>query len=284
MLSQTPILHTSKTLGWQDLVVEHIQLRADELYLPPLHHHQICMSLDANFKVEQARNGQVFVHNFKRGEAQLLPIGTEGLWRYQQDAQVIHLQLPHHLIQNIAQEITRFDPANVELSDQFLLHDPQVEHISFALFSELLEGGKNGKLYRDSLSTALTVHLLQKYATGTLQSRPLPQQGFGRVLEYIDSHLTEDISLATLAQTANISTSHFTALFKQSIGVSPYQYILTRRVKRAQELLIHSNLTVAQVASEVGFYDQSHLTRHMRRLLKITPAVLQRQRNVQNLR
>jgi AraC family transcriptional regulator len=280
-------LHSSQALQWDGLLVEHIQLHADDLYVAPLDGHRICMSLDADFKLEQSRNGTTFVHTFQRGEAQLLPLGTEGMWRYRQHAQVLHIQIADEWMQRVAEETIQRDPAKVEIIDQFLLHDPQVEHIGLALLAELVDGGRNSKLYREALATALAAHLLRKYASVSAADAPprhMAQPRFQQVLDYIDSHLADDILLAALAQTVNVSPSHFAALFKQQTGVAPYQYILNQRVQRAKELLLRSDLTVAQVAAEVGFYDQSHLTRHMRRMLKITPAALQRQRIVQKPR
>jgi AraC family transcriptional regulator len=158
---------------------------------------------------------------------------------------------------------------------------PAVMHIGFALFTEMLEGGMNGSLYSGSLATALATHLLRKYALirqkPVLASYRLGKTQLQRAVEYIHDHLADEIALETLAQQVNLSTSHFNAVFKQQFGLAPYQYILQQRVQR-----IHTDFSVAEVAADVGFYDQSHLTRHMRRLMGITPAALQRQRNVQN--
>lgn len=271
------IRHSSIALGWEDVVVEHAVLQGDELTVSDLGDDRICMILDADFKLEQTRNGTSFVHTFARGQAQLLPFGTSGIWRYRQPANLLHVQFDPRFIQRIAPS---------ELIDQFLLHDPQVEYISLALYAEMLDGGHNGSLYVSSLATALASHLLRKYGStsispAVLRLSPAAQ---ARVLDYIEAHLADDIDLTTLAQIVNVSTSHFASLFKQSVGVAPYQYLLSRRVHRARDLLLHSGLSIAQVAAEVGFYDQSHLTRHMRRVLAITPAALQRQRIVPNRR
>jgi AraC family transcriptional regulator len=84
-------------------------------------------------------------------------------------------------------------------------------------------------------------------------------------------HLSEDIDLEILAQLIKLSQSHFTHLFRQSTGKSPYQYLLQLRVDRATELLKLGGLSIADVAVAVGFYDQSHLTKQMKRLLGFTP-------------
>jgi AraC family transcriptional regulator len=280
------VLQSSADLHWNEILVEHVRLHEGELFVPRLGDHIICMTLDPEFRLEQQRNGQTFVHTFEQGQAQVLPVETSGFWRTREAVHLLHLQFSHPFIQRIAAETADADPASVELIDQFLIEDPQVMHIGFALFTEMLEGGMNGSLYSGSLATALATHLLRKYALirqkPVLASYRLGKTQLQRAVEYIHDHLADEIALETLAQQVNLSTSHFNAVFKQQFGLAPYQYILQQRVQRAKELLIHTDFSVAEVAADVGFYDQSHLTRHMRRLMGITPAALQRQRNVQN--
>jgi len=68
-----------------------------------------------------------------------------------------------------------------------------------------------------------------------------------------------------------MSVYHFIRLFRESTGKSPYQYVIDARVRKAKELLATRKSTIAEVAYEVGFVDQSHLTRHFKRAFGITP-------------
>jgi AraC family transcriptional regulator len=282
------VLRSSADFGWNAVLVEHVRLSGGELYVPRLDDHLVCMVLDADYHLEQVRNGKTFNHTFQPGQAQILPISTSGFWRNKDSVELLHLQFSHSFIQRIAQEIAHAEPNRVEIIDKFLIEDPQVMHIGYALFAELLDGGLNGISYSDALATALATHLLRRYALlGGAVQIPLPRisrNELGRALQYINDHLSEQLSLETLAQQVNLSTSHFNALFRQHIGIAPYQYILQQRVNRAKELLLRTELSIAQVAADVGFYDQSHLTRHMRQLLNVTPAALRHHQNVQNPR
>jgi AraC family transcriptional regulator len=87
----------------------------------------------------------------------------------------------------------------------------------------------------------------------------------------MEDRLAEDLSLAELAREAGLSASHFASLFRRSTGLSPHQYLVQRRVERAQMLLRFSARAINEIAITVGFYDQSHLTRQMQRLLGVTP-------------
>ena len=92
-----------------------------------------------------------------------------------------------------------------------------------------------------------------------------------RVREYVEVHLGESIDLSMLAGVAGLSVHHFARQFKQSAGVTPHVYLTQKRVERAQEMLAQTDLSLAEIAFAVGFFDQSHLARHFRQMLGTTP-------------
>jgi AraC-like DNA-binding protein len=91
-----------------------------------------------------------------------------------------------------------------------------------------------------------------------------------RVQDHIATNLGQKITNDVLAQVAKLSPSHFARAFKDSQGVAPHRYILECRVKRTQELLA-TDLPLSEIAVEVGFSDQSHLTRWFREFVGVTP-------------
>ena len=99
----------------------------------------------------------------------------------------------------------------------------------------------------------------------------LPPGAMRRVQEYVDTHLSESMDLAELAAVAGLSVYHFARAFKQSAGVTPHHHLVRRRVERAQEMLAGSELPLSEIALATGFSDQSHLARHFRQLVGITP-------------
>jgi AraC-like DNA-binding protein len=99
----------------------------------------------------------------------------------------------------------------------------------------------------------------------------LPPHARRRVREFIEAHLTENITIQVLAAIAGLSMFHFARTFKQSEGVTPHEYLVQRRVQRAQDLLTATNLSLAEVALAAGFTDQSHCARWFRQHVGVTP-------------
>ena len=83
--------------------------------------------------------------------------------------------------------------------------------------------------------------------------------------------MSESMDLAELAAIAGLSVYHFARAFKQTAGVPPHHYLVHRRIERAQEMLARSGLPLSEIALAVGFSDQSHLARHFRQTLGVTP-------------
>jgi AraC-like DNA-binding protein len=104
----------------------------------------------------------------------------------------------------------------------------------------------------------------------------LTPRALERLSEYIEAHSTDNIELEALAIMAGLTKWHFARAFKQSIGVPQHFYLIQRRLERAQELLAESDLSLAQIALESGFDDQSHFFRCFRMFFGVTPRSFRR--------
>jgi AraC family transcriptional regulator len=99
----------------------------------------------------------------------------------------------------------------------------------------------------------------------------LPPRKLSKALRYIHQHLAEEVSLGAIATHLNMSQFYFCRLFKQSMGVTPYQYLLQQRIERAKQLLLQDELSIAEVALEVGFANQSHFCVRFKRWVGMSP-------------
>jgi transcriptional regulator GlxA family with amidase domain len=100
----------------------------------------------------------------------------------------------------------------------------------------------------------------------------LPPRALRRVREFIGSHLEERISIQALATIAGLSMYHFARAFKQSEGMTPHDYLVQCRVRRAQHLLVATDLPLWEIALASGFADQSHCARRFREHTGVTPS------------
>jgi ABC-type amino acid transport substrate-binding protein/AraC-like DNA-binding protein len=169
--------------------------------------------------------------------------------RWNQEAEILFISLEPELIARAAHEAVYAD--DIELAEKWGGPDPQIQHIGLALKAELEAGGLAGRLYGESLANALAVHLLRRYSTKQITIRDftdgLSMNNLHQVTEYINDNLEHDLSLNAIAATIGMSAYHFARMFKQSTGLAPHQYVIGRRLKRAQVLLTTTELTILEV-------------------------------------
>jgi AraC family transcriptional regulator len=167
-------------------------------------------------------------------------------------------------------------PEQIELLPHFATPDPLIYQIGLVLKNVLATGGIGSRLYAETMVNALSVHLRQHYSS----RKPILHEYAGglskyklrQVIEYIQAHLDQDLGLTELAALVQMSPHYFSHLFKQSTGITPHQYVISCRVERAKELLLKGGIAIADIATQVGFANQSHLNLHFKRLLGVTPA------------
>jgi AraC family transcriptional regulator len=98
-----------------------------------------------------------------------------------------------------------------------------------------------------------------------------------RIKEFVDAHISKGIGISELAGLVGLSQFHFIRAFKHSVGLSPYQYVLSARISVAKEMLSKSDLSIADVARAVGFSDASQLNRVFQKLIGVTPTAFRRE-------
>lgn len=274
-----PPLLSSRRLGWEGLVVERYRHLPGELHLSPVSEHVVSLYLGQPLRSVQWQDGHNHEGLTVRGDVAVKAAGRSHGWRWETAVELVHVRLRPELLLRVAEE-NGLDSRRADLVGSYYAPDPHLAGIGGALLAELAAGGANGRLRREALAQDLAARLLSRNGAparsiGGYDGR-LPRAALRRAVEYVGDDLGGDLSLAGLAGAAGMSPYHFARLFKRSTGLSPHQYVVRRRVDEARRMLAYGSLSVAEVAQAVGFYDQSHLTRHTRRLLGVTPGALQR--------
>lgn len=178
-------------------------------------------------------------------------------------------------LRQIALETDGTNCDRLELLGILKTQDDRIEAIALSIYREMQQENWGGKLYLESLANLLAIHLLRNYSAypykGRESKKGLPNRKLQQVLEYIDTHLGRDLELVQLAQVVGMSQYYFASLFKQSMGVAPWQYVRQQRLEQAKELLKQCDRSIVEIALECGFKSQSHFTQQFRKFTGITP-------------
>jgi AraC family transcriptional regulator len=197
-------------------------------------------------------------------------------------ANLLVLALNPVFVSGVAEEL-EVDADRIELAEQRGIIDPALRHIAMALRAGVQSGDALDQMYGEALSTALAVHLLREYGAAVLGPKRggLPREKLVGAVEYTQDQLNADLTVSGIAQAVGMSSDHFSRLFKESTGQSPYRYVVEARVRKAKELLTTGKFTISEAAHHFGFVDQSHLTRHFKRVFGLPPKSLLSRRKPQ---
>lgn len=249
-------------------------------------HALVCMHVGPSVEVRCTRGGTVREGREVAGDLDIVPARTAVSWEMKQEGMALIMCVPDALLRAVAVRLDR-DPTSIDIADRFQMRDPVIEHIGWTLKADLDSNVTGGRLLRDSLGVALAARLLQRHYQGSLPMREirggLTHTKLERVIAHIEDNLASKLSLPGIAEVAGMSVSHLKTLFRNSTGVPVYEYVLRRRVERAQFHLRNHKLSIAEIALATGFAHQSHLARHMHRILGYTPSALRRKSSKQPL-
>jgi len=204
----------------------------------------------------------------------LIPPGLSHVPRWECEAELIVLYLDLVLFKPIdggVKVLNSLDEPTFFTADDLIVWPffSSLRHL-LRLHSSLEKG------YLDALGTVAAGHLFRgMYVTlgENVSATTLSRQKLRSITDYIQANLARPLQVQDLANKAGVSRTHFAEVFKNTTRFSPYEYITRCRVLRAQDLLATGELRIREVAEAVGFCDQSHLTRHFKKLLGYSPKV-----------
>jgi AraC family transcriptional regulator len=239
----------------------------------PIPHCCITMHLSAPIRTTCSAGGLPVTRLQVSGDIDLLPPGSYASWRDESKSLMFGVTL-HKALFCAAAQIMGIDPNRIAIPPQMHVRDPQIQHIALALMTELESEDRFGRVYAESLGVALASHLLRRYFEPASVNAPagISHSRIQRVLDHVHDNLSKDLSLDELAQVANVSPSHLKVVFKEATGMPVHQYIIRHRVERAVQLIARNELPLTEIATLVGFSNQSHMARFTRRIAGASPA------------
>jgi len=276
------LISHSPDAGWRSLyaaIFEEAPLSTDE---PAVGHPSLIYHISRPTEVVRQITGE-------RRERTLIgprrfcltPGESRTRWEHAGHPEILQVYLRKSAFESAAEEMFGFDASRVEIVPRFAVVDPLLEQLALAIMAALRDGAADERLYVETMAQMIAVHLLRLHSTRarstpTIATDGLTRQRIRRLLEYIDANLSGDLSLESMAAEVDISPCYLSHVFKDAIGETPHQYVLSRRIELAKDMLRDTGLPIAEVALSAGFSSQSHLSTWFRRMVGVSPGAYRR--------
>jgi AraC family transcriptional regulator len=196
---------------------------------------------------------------------------------------VLHLHVPNNLIAECARDMIGH-PTPVLCSKGVPSKDVTVDALSRALLEADRVGGSFGQIYADCIGIAIIARLLSSANRLATAERPkvgkLSRWRLKRAIDYFEAQLGKPVRLADVASSAGLTRMHFAAQFRAATGLRPHEYLLRRRIERAQEMLAGTRMPLVDIALSVGFQTQSHFISVFKRYAGQPPRAWRESRGV----
>lgn len=242
---------------------------AETSYIQPGHHTLSCY-LGGGYRTE--RGGAPGVYGAPQRLC-TLPDWHESSWVVRSHVRMLHLYfLPEHFTRRAVLELDR-EPRELTLADRTYFEHPRILRLCQGL-NEMDWDGPDALLRANEISHAALSELLQSQAATRRDVRlrgGLAPAVRRRLMEFIDAHLDQAITLGWLAQVACLSEFHLARMFRLSFGMAPSSWIAQRRIDRARQMLVTGKLPLQQVASACGYADASHFSHRFKAAKGVSP-------------
>jgi AraC family transcriptional regulator len=252
---------------WLDVPAGRVESDPDRHHLLDLHASE---PVRASIRLDGREiRGTRLLH----GDINILPAGSTGRWHLDARSNALLLRLAPTILEEAVDAVSL--KSTTQLRPAIRVRDPHIEHIGWLLKDERLADYPRGGLWLESAAYAIAMRLVRRSDDSLrlpqLPARAMPKWRLRRVCDYIEANLDQDLSLRELAAAAGFSVPHFKVLFRHSIGLPVHRYVVERRVERARQLILRGERPMTDIALDVGFSHQSHMTRCVQRVLGIGP-------------
>jgi AraC family transcriptional regulator len=271
--SQIPIVayHAAQ---WNGIRLGHWRALAGEVFERTRSDHEINIPIAGNFTSNKfTAAGRCRSDRASARNICIVPAGQPIAVQWREEVEGVTLSVSQALL---ACAISGDDSrTQVDIVETYGAEDQLIRQIGLALLREALTSEPVGRLYAESLTQTLALHLVRHYCV----SHRAPEMFRGglsgyklrRAKDFINEHLEQDLTLASIAASVGLSQFHFARAFKLTTNTTPQRYLTKRRVERAKQLLSESDLPLVEISALVGFKTQSHFTTLFRRFTGTTP-------------
>jgi AraC family transcriptional regulator len=272
-LMPSPPTLSSEGLGWRRLCAYRVKYPAQfSIQLPAAGGHLLSAHLRNPCQLTTRWNGTERRRQSLPGESIIMCANQENSWIGTGEIDELQIFLDPALLREAAAEIS---DKTVGLVEGIGIRDPLLSVVAARLVDELSNPGSTCRLVGDAMAHALTAQLLSRHSNfcgaTSLERIDMPAHKVRMAIDYIESRLSEDVSIDSIATAIKMSAFRFARGFKKATGTSPHQFLLDRRIEHAKDLLRSTGYKLADIAQCVGFANQSHFTSVFRRKCQMTP-------------
>jgi AraC family transcriptional regulator len=238
-------------------------------------HHLLLNLKGEPHRVENWRDEQHRDFIYLKNEIVLTPAGIRSGWRWHARSKVIVVTIAPDKLERFARA-----ELGVILTVRQLRSVPQGEDADLCqagvmLLDALQDRTTGFEVMYESLARIFLVKLLQRYGeqrdVSLEVSRRFTASHYKKILEFVQARFDQDITIEDMARRVGMSTAHFSRMFKQVLGDSPYQFVMDYRIERAKDMLLDRERPLIEIALACGFADQPHFNRVFKRLTGQTP-------------
>jgi AraC family transcriptional regulator len=264
---------SSTPVHWGGIALDKYTVPA--VFIPRHEHLEnfLHVVLNGAVKYEVNTRGRNFRFTSRPGTIFLLPRGTVDEVNWTGPTQRVIVNISTSLLANALEETAH--QTEIELTERWDLMDRHISALLLEMMADLDDNSPAGTIYGESLANALAVYLLKRYAVRRIvpvtHKGGLPGNRLRRVLDYIAANLDEKLSLTQLSAIAGMSAHYFSELFKVSMGRSPHNYVLMKRIESAKQHLRDPNRSIIDAGLDAGFQNPSHFARIFRKVEGTTP-------------
>jgi AraC family transcriptional regulator len=256
------------------LTLEYFEAEPASMPTDKYEQHHIILNLrEEPHRLENWRDGEHRDFIYHKNEIIVTPAGVESGWRWHVKSKCIIITLEPAKFEKFAQTELGILLGDRQLKDlpQFL--DQDITQSGIQLL-EALKCELGSQVMFESFARIFLTKLILKYGLQTSEyefSKSFTARHYKQVLDYIAVNYSHNILLEDMAAKADLSPSHFSRLFKQTIGQSPYQFLTSYRIEQAKKMLDNSNAVMVDIAINCGFSDQAHFSRVFKKIVGLTP-------------
>lgn len=276
-MPSAPLL-SSDALGWRRISAYRVKYPARfSVDLPAVRGPFLSAHLCNPCRLATRWNGRLRSARSLPGETIIMSANQENSWIGDGEIDELQIFLDPELIREASAECS---DRNVDLREGIGIRDPVMASLAARLVEELSHPGRCSAMLGDAMAQALTAQLLSRHSTlrspAKLEHIDMPAHKIRAAIEYMETHLGDDLSIESIAAAVGMSSFRFARGFAKGVDQSPHRFLVTRRIEVAKDLLRSTDRKLADIARAVGFSTQSHFTAVFGKRCQMTPLAYRR--------